>query len=261
MSRQSRASLTLTLACLLALAACPAHADLKPDGRWRGNGGAAFAASSGNNESTSALVSFELGRATLVDRINLNGNVNNGRSVVEGERKTTSDKWGLNGQYDYNVSIRLYSFVKLGFESDKVAQLSLRSTVAGGAGYKLVDTQEDIFSLLWGFAYSTDRYREPVTIDHITGTRFSRTSLFIGEESQHQLTRSTSFKQRLEFYPGVTGDRAKIVKFTAGLGVAINTSINLTVGLTDTYNSNPPDGQKRNDVGLFTGVNVKFGAD
>ena len=40
-----------------------------------------------------------------------------------------------------------------------------------------------------------------------------------------------------------------------------NGSINLTVGLTDTYNSNPPDGQKRNDVGLFTGVNVRFGAD
>lgn len=250
-------------ALIAALAACAgaAHAELKPDGRWRGNGGAAFAATSGNNESTSALVSFELGRATLVDRINLNGNVNNGRSVVEGERKTTSDKWGLNGQYDYNVSIRLYSFVKLGLESDKVAHLSLRSTVAGGAGYKLVDTKDDIFSLLWGFAYSTDRYREPVTIDNVTGTRFSRTSLFVGEESQHQLTGNTSFKQRLEYYPGVSGDRAKIVKFTAGLGVAINTSINLTVGVTDTYNSNPPDGQKRNDVGLFTGVNVKFGAD
>ncbi len=242
-------------------AALPARADLKPDGRWRGNGGAAFAASAGNNESTSALVSFELGRATLVDRVNLNGNVNNGRSVVDGERKTTSDKWGLNGQYDYNVSIQLYSFVKLGFESDKVAHLSLRSTVAGGAGYKLVDTKDDIFSLLGGFAYSTDRYSEPVTIDNVTGTRFSRPSLFVGEESQHQITASTSFKQRLEVYPGVSGDRAKIVKFTAGLGVAINSSINLTVGLTDTYNSNPPDGQKRNDVGLFTGVNVRFGAD
>lgn len=234
---------------------------LKMDGRWRGNGGAALAATTGNSETSSALLSFELMRATFNDKISLGGNVNHGRSRVEGQQKTTSDKWALNGQYDYNLNPQQYTFVKLGFESDRVAELSLRTTVALGTGYKLVDTKENSFALLGGGARSTDRYRVPVTIDGTTATRFSRGSLFVGEESQHQLTASTNFKQRLEFYPGISGDRAKLVKFTAGLGVAINSSMNLTVGLTDNYNSNPPDGLKRNDVGLFTGVNVKLGAD
>lgn len=234
---------------------------LKMDGRWRGNGGAALSATAGNTETSSALLSFELMRATFNDKITLGGNLNHGRSRVDGEQRTTSAKWVLNGQYDYNLNPQQYTFIKLGFESDRVAELSLRTTVALGSGYKLIDTKENTFALLGGGARSTDRYRVPVTIDGATGTRFSRASLFVGEESQHQLTASTNLKQRLEFYPGISGDRAKLVKFTAGLGVAINSSMNLTVGLTGNYNSSPPDGLKRNDVGIFTGVNVKLGAD
>jgi putative salt-induced outer membrane protein len=40
----------------------------------------------------------------------------------------------------------------------------------------------------------------------------------------------------------------------------MNSSLSLNVGLTDSYNSKPPVGTKANDIGLFTGVNVRFGA-
>jgi hypothetical protein len=36
--------------------------------------------------------------------------------------------------------------------------------------------------------------------------------------------------------------------------------LSLNVGVTDTYNSKPALGFTKNDLGLFTGVNVKFGA-
>jgi putative salt-induced outer membrane protein len=91
--------------------------------------------------------------------------------------------------------------------------------------------------------------------------RFSRASLYLGEESSHQLSDTVSFKQRLELYPGLSGDKAKIMKFTAGLGVAMSGTMSLTVGLTDSYNSKPPAGSKKNDVAVFTGLNVKFGAN
>jgi putative salt-induced outer membrane protein len=94
-----------------------------------------------------------------------------------------------------------------------------------------------------------------------TDTRFSRASLYLGEESSHQLSDTVSFKQRLELYPGLSGDKAKIMKFTAGLGVAMSGTMSLTVGLTDSYNSKPPAGSKKNDVAVFTGLNVKFGAN
>ena len=44
-------------------------------------------------------------------------------------------------------------------------------------------------------------------------------------------------------------------------GVAMSGTMSLTVGLTDSYNSKPPAGSKKNDVAVFTGLNVKFGAN
>jgi putative salt-induced outer membrane protein len=132
--------------------------------------------------------------------------------------------------------------------------------VALGVGHKFVDEPNALFSVFGGAGYTTDRYREPQTIDDRTGTRFSRTSLLLGEETSHNLTASTSFKQRLEVYPGLSGDEAKIVKFNANLAVAISQTLNLTVGFNGVYNSNPPDGQRKSDAALFTGINVKFGA-
>jgi len=133
--------------------------------------------------------------------------------------------------------------------------------VAGGLGLKLIDTKELAFSVFGGAAYSTDRYDTTQTIGSKTDTRFSRASLYLGEESSHQLSSSVSFKQRLELYPGLSGDKAKIMKFSAGLGAAMSGTMSLTVGLTDSYNSKPPAGSKKNDVAVFAGLNVKFGAN
>ena len=152
-------------------------------------------------------------------------------------------------------------FGKLGLEGDALVDLNLRSTVAGGLGLKIIDTKELAFSVFGGAAYSTDRYDTAQTIGSKTDTQFSRASLYLGEESSHQLSSSVSFKQRLELYPGLSGDKAKIMKFTAGLGVAMSGTMSLTVGLTDSYNSRPPAGSKKNDVAVFTGINVKFGAN
>ena len=58
----------------------------------------------------------------------------------------------------------------------------------------------------------------------------------------------------------MSGDKAFLAKFNAGLSVAMSNTMNLTVGVTDAYNSKPGAGLKKNDFGLFTGVNVKFGA-
>lgn len=250
--------------CALALAAavvaCGAHAETKPDGLWRGNGGAAAAFTSGNSSSSTLSLAIDMARATAADKISLGGNINYGKSKSAGVTTTNTDKWAGFGQYDWNLSPQLFVFGKLGLEGDKLAKLDLRSTVAAGVGYKVIDTKELAFSIFGGAAYSTDKYSVVQTIGSKTDTKFSRSSLFLGEESSHQLSASTSFKQRLELYPGLSGDKAMIAKFNAGLAVAMSGTVSLSVGVTDTYNSKPPAGQKKNDLGVFTGVNVKLGS-
>ncbi|ODV11302.1 MAG: hypothetical protein ABT20_06175 [Rubrivivax sp. SCN 70-15] len=248
------------VALICTAASSGAMAQSRADGLWRGSGGAALSASSGNTTSSSLLLNADAARETASDKISLGGTINYAKSRIDGVDQTTANKWAGRGEYDYNLSPRTFVFGKLGLEADKVIDLSLRSSLAGGMGYKLVNTETMTFDLFGGLGYTTDRYSVAQTIGSKTDTRFSRASVYLGEASTHQLTPTVSLKQRLDLYPGVSGDKAVLATFNAGLSVAMSTTMSLTVGLTDSYNSKPPLGTKSNDLGLFTGINVKFGA-
>jgi putative salt-induced outer membrane protein len=235
-------------------------AQVKTDGLWRGAGAAALSINSGNTESSALQLNADMARATDSDKITLGGMINYAKNKTAGVSETTANKWAASGQYDYNLNPQVYAFGKLGLEGDRLIDLKLRTSVAVGPGYHVIATPENTFDVFGGLAYITDKYRVPQTIGDDTDTRFSRTSVLLGEETSHRLTQTTTLKQRLEVYPGLSGDKAVLVKLNAGLAVAINSTLNLTVGLVDTYNNKPPEGLKKNDVALLTGINVKLGA-
>lgn len=252
--------LSITLTLFGASLATASFAQVKADGNWRGSGGAALSATSGNTSSTSLLLNADAVRATASDKIILGGAINYARSKVAGVQETTANKWALGGEYQYNLTPRVYGFGKLGLEADKLIFLSRRAALTTGLGYKVIDTPDLTFDVLGGVGYITDKYSSAQTIAGKTDTSFSRATLYLAEESNHKLSSTTSFKQRLDLYPGVSGDKAFLAKFSAGLSVAMSNTMNLTVGVTDAYNSKPGAGLKKNDFGFFTGVNVKFGA-
>jgi putative salt-induced outer membrane protein YdiY len=254
----------MRLAALIALAGglAPAGslAQDKTDGLWRGIAGAALSATSGNSSTQALSVNMDMARLTAADKTALGAFVNYGKSKSGGVSTTTANRWAGFGQYDWNLGPRTVAFGRLGLEGDGLADLNLRATLAGGLGYKLIDEKDTKFTLYGGLGYSSDKYDVAKTIAGKTGTSFSRSSIYLAEESSHQLSASTAFKQRLDLFPGLSGDKALIAKFTAGLSVAMSSTMNLTVGLQDSYNSKPAAGQKKNDLTLLTGVNVKFGA-
>jgi putative salt-induced outer membrane protein YdiY len=118
------------------------------DGQWRGLAGASYSATSGNSSSSNVQLNLDLARQTETDKITTGALINYGRSEVNGVKTTTSNKWALNGQYDYNLSEHLYVFGKLGLQGDKVIDLTLRRTLGTGLGYKIIkepDTTFDVF--------------------------------------------------------------------------------------------------------------------
>ena len=246
-------------AAVCLLTASTGFAQTKTDGLWRGTAGAALSATSGNSDATNMVVNADMAVASSVDKLSLGGAYNHGRGKTSGVSSTTSDKWNGFGQYDYNLSKQLFTFGKLSLEGDRLAKLTLRATVASGLGYKVIDTTTTSFNVFGGAAYTTDKYSVTQRIGSDTGKTFSRASLYMGEESSHTVTATTAFKQRLELYPGLSGDKALLAKFTAGLSVAMSNTMSLAVGLKVDHNSKPPAGFKSNDVGLFTGINVKLG--
>jgi putative salt-induced outer membrane protein len=256
-SHRGTAPLYLVACLSLPLAAA---AQTKTDGLWRGAAGAAAAVTSGNTSSSALSLNADLSRATTADKITLGGLINYARNETDGSDTTTANRWAGFGQYDFNLGPRVYAFGRLGLEGDQLIDLNLRTSLAGGLGYKIIDTKETTFNVFGGAGYTTDKYDVAQSIGGKIGTSFSRSSLFLGEESSHQLSPSVSVKQRLELWPGLSGDKARLAKFTAGLSVAMSSTLNLNLSLINNYNSKPPEGSKKNDLGFFTGVNVKLGA-
>lgn len=233
------------------------YAQNEPKG-WSGVAGASLSLASGNSSNSSVLLNAEADRATETDKTTVGGMVNYAKNKTGGTNQTTANKWGVYGQYDFNLTPDVYAFGKLGLDGDKATDRSLRSAVAGGLGYKVINTSDTTFDVFGGLGYTQDKYGVNQVIDGKTNTKFATTSIYLGESSTHQLSSSVSFKQRLDLYPGISGNKALIAKFNAGLSVAISTKLSLNVALVNTYNSKSAVGTKKNDMGLFTGMNTKF---
>ena len=184
-------------ACLL-LVSHLATADVAPppkDGLWRGIAGAALSATSGNTETSSALLNADLVRATDHDKITTGAVFNYARGTDEnGVRVTTADKSSLFGQYDRDIAPRWFGFGRLAFDRDALIDLNSRTAVTGGVGYRLIDEPDNSFTLLGGLGYTSERYSSPQTVADETDTRFDRPNAFLAEESAHKLTPTTSLK-------------------------------------------------------------------
>lgn len=228
------------------------------DGRWRGSLGVALAATSGNTRTRSALLNGDGVRQTAADRTSVGALVQYADSRTAEGQSTTANRFAAWGRYDYNLDARRFAFARLGLERDRLRRLALRRTVDTGLGWKLVDTQPLRASVFAGLGYTRDRYDAAQTIGDRSATRFSRASLYLAEESAHELTGTVRARQRLEVNSGISGDRAQLARFSAHLDVAMTSTLALSVGAIATYNSRPPEGQRSNDLSLFTGVNLKF---
>lgn len=253
----------LAAICLAATTFPPAAMADDPapaDGQWRGTGGAALSASSGNTRSQALQLKFDMARLTEADKISLGGSANYARSRVEGVDSTTANRLSAFGQYDHNLGPRLLVFGRLDLDRDELTDLDLRTAVGAGLGWKLIDRADTRFTVFGGVSHTVDRYDGVQVIDGRSGDRFSRTSVLLAEESAHALSSTVSFKQRLSVSPGFTGDKGTLAELSADLAVALNSSMSLSVGVVNRYDSQAPDGRKRNDLSLFTGLNVKFGA-
>jgi putative salt-induced outer membrane protein len=251
-SKQVFLTATIALAAGQAMAA-PA------DGQWRGVAGAALSSTSGNSSTQNLLLNVDMARQTAQDKLSTIGYVNEGRSEVQGQKTTTAGKWGLSGQYDHNLTPEWFGFGKLGFEHDRVTDVSLRTLLGAGLGYHWIQTPETTFDVYGGVSHVNTRYSHEKTIGDDTGKQFNTTGLLLGETSSHKLSDSVSLNQRLEVYPGLTGTKANLAKFNANLSVAMTSTLSLNVGVITTYNSRPGAGLKKTDNAFFTGINLKLG--
>ena len=254
----------LSLLAVSALLACGQAAadDIKADGQWRGVGGAAASFSSGNARNSTVNINLDAARITATDKWSMYGQALFAQSKDKDDNtNTTANLWRAGTRYDHNLNANVFAFGGLDLERDQLKHLNLRAGINGGLGYHLIKTPDTTWDIFGGLGYKVDRYSAPgLRIDGDLRRTSTTPELIFGEESTHKLTDTTSFKQRLVVFPNLrdTGEFRAI--FDAGLSVAMNKTMNLTVGFQNRYDSLAQSPAKQNDTLFLAGVNVKFGA-
>jgi len=231
-----------------------AQATVKPDGQFRAVVGLGASFASGNTDSSNISLNADAVRATAQDKLSLYGMALYARSAGV----TTGEQARLGGRYDYNLTSDIFTFGGLDFERNKFSNIELRSQLSGGLGYHAIKTATTTWDLFGGVSYTNDRFFDPTTIDSALRSSYSYPSLLLGEESSHKLSDSTTAKQRLVLLPNLKNTGEYRATWDAGLAVAMTKALNLNVGFTAAYNSQPGFGRKTTDTLLTTGVSMKF---
>jgi putative salt-induced outer membrane protein len=245
---------TLAAALTLGSVAAQAQATVKPDGQWRSALGLGASMSSGNSKATNLAATADAVRATSQDKASLYGNANYAKS----NDTTTGEQVRLGGRYDYNLGVDTFAFGGLDLDHNKFANLSLRGLVSGGLGYHAIRGETTTLDLFGGLGYTSDRYIDAMVVDGAGRSTYNYLSLLLGEESNHKLSDTTSFKQKLVVVPNLKNRGEFRATWDAGLAVAMTKALNLNVGFAVQHNSEAGAGRKATDTLLTTGVSVKF---
>ena len=242
-----------------AVAAVAAATEADDPGAWRGRMTASLSATSGNGRTRALQVDTDVSRKRSGGKTTLTALINEAQSGVGRDRETTSARWGFTAQHDRDIDAQHFAFARIGADSDRVVDLALRTQLALGLGRHLIDDDERSLDVFAGAARNFTRYREPQLIGRKFSQQFSSTGLLLGNEYSEQVSPTVLFKQRLEGYVGLDGNRDRLLKLTTSLQVDVTRRLALTVALSDTYNNRVAADQKRNDLSLTTGLSVKIG--
>jgi putative salt-induced outer membrane protein len=230
-------------------------ATLKTDGKLRAALGLGASVSSGNSRTSNFSLTAHGVRATDQDKATVYGSALYARTAGV----TSAEQLRAGGRYDYNLSAAdTFAFGTADLERDKLANLSLRGVLGGGAGLHVIKTPATTFDVYGGLAYNADKYVAATVIDGQSRSSYSYAALLLGEESQHRLSDTTSAWQRLTVYPNLRNRGEFRASFASGLSVAMSSAMSLNVGLGYAFNSEPGMGRKKGDTLLTTGVSVKF---
>jgi putative salt-induced outer membrane protein len=231
--------------------AATVSAQTKPDGLWHGGAGLGLSVASGNTSSSALSVTGDTVKETAEDKITGYGLLLRGQSKAGNITTKTADLAKLGGRYDRNLTDKIFAFGGGELERNQLQNLSLRTSLNGGLGYKVIRTPETAFDVFAGLGWSQYNY---------TGTAQDKSGMegLVGEESVHKLSPTVSFKQRVVVYPGFKSDLGYRATMDAGLSAALAGNLTANVTLSNRYQSKHAVGTKGSDLLLLVGVGYKF---
>jgi putative salt-induced outer membrane protein YdiY len=178
------------------------------------------------------------------DRVTLDGSGDLEKS--NGEK--TKQQATLGGKYDHFMNKQWYLYSGLGFEHDKFADLTLRTTLSAGSGYQIYETDRTNLSIEAGPAYIWEDYDKSEDQDYAAAHWGLRFDHYLVEAWKLQVFH----KHTLDW--NVEEASAYLFKSATGLRIPIFDSLQATVQVNYDRNNNPAAGAKKDDYEyLLTG--------
>lgn len=246
----SRSLLVLPLVASFALVASgEARAD------WTGKGEAGIAAASGNSDSKTGNLKFD-----LADTVDQWKHAFGGSAIyASADDETTSQRWELHEQSDYNFSAKSFWFGAARYEDDRFSGFDYQATVSTGLGRHFIDNEQTKFTGTAGVGYKILETRDaydltgPVPVLLQPGER-QTDAVFRGTlDLSHSLTGTTKL---LEKFLVETGADNTFVQNDFGIQVQMTDVIALAAAYSVRYNTDPPAGFGKTDT--LTTLNLVY---
>ena len=219
---------TCALVAALGSVATPAVAE------WTGKGDVGASIATGNSENQAASANLEIKHQAdrWTHTVGFAGNYGN-----DGE-ETTAQRWEVRGQSQYDFTERAYAFGAARYEDDRFSQYDYQASLAGGLGYKLVDSERTRLWVQGGPGYRYAEIRETgKTEDGI---------IFRGDLGfEHQITDTTKVVDR---FLVEAGSDNTYLQNDLGLEVTITGALGLRVGYQVRHNTDVLPGIEKTDT-------------
>ena len=234
---------------------------------WNGGTNIGFSLARGNSQTENLALAFNAAHPTLNDKITIYASSIYTKNNAPGASPSTVADLVQSGlRYDRNLNPRLFVYAAADFMSNALQFLDLRSVYGGGFGFHAIKSDNTTLDFLGGVNYTHETYSNgpevlpvttpPVFVSYGVTNRF--VALTLGEELTHKLGKNTAITQNLYFYPNLQQPGEYRGVFNFGTVTKLSKWLGWQNQFGDIYVSNPPNGAKKNDILLTTGLNIAF---
>ena len=223
---------------LLAFAAIAASGTAHADWKYKAEIGASFASGNSENESANGAFVAKYSGEQWGHELGLAGNYGNDGGT------TTAQRWEFRGQSNYKFGEKAYAFGAGRYEDDRFSAYDYQATLAGGLGYRFVDTERTKFWVQGGPGYRYAKVNETgETEDGL---------IFRGDVGlDYQITETTKVVDR---FLVEAGSDNTYLQNDLGLEVTISGALGLRVGYQVRHNTDVPPGVDKTDTLTTVGL-------
>jgi putative salt-induced outer membrane protein YdiY len=223
-----------------------------PPVKWTGAIAANGLITRGNSNTENFGLAIDASRRAEQDRITVNAGYLYGRQrdPATNVRSTTTDNWFLFGKYDYFFSKRFYAFVSSRIERDRIAELNLRFTPAGGVGYQWIEKQNMNFLTEAGLAWVYEDFENADSADHF--------ALRLAYHFDKKFNDKVNFFHNLEYLPSIEEISDFNLNTDAGVRVTLTKNMFTEFKFEWKFDNEPAPGAAENDLRYILGVGWAF---